>query len=994
MIVTPPPAQNVARPAQPQLEKNLNPNHRILVVDDSESIHGDFRKILGGDAAEADFEAEEAAVFGHRAASVQRAPFKMDFALQGEQGLALVCAAVKSGERYAVAFVDMRMPPGWDGLVTTQKLWEADPDLQIVICTAYSDYSWEEMMEVIGSPHRLLILKKPFDTIELLQLAHALTEKWSLLQGSRSNTAALEVLVEKRTCELQGVNALLEMEIAERKESHVALQKEREFLAALVDNVSDGIVACDAKGVLTLFNGATREFHGLPAEAIPASEWAEHFDLYLPDGVTLMAKEEIPLFRALEHGSVRDAEMVIAPRQGRARAILASGRAFHNAQGEKIGAVVAMHDVTERQQAQERLRLSEAALVLAQQVAHLGSWELDLENLEDLYCNALRWSNETFRIFGFKPETIDVTCDVFFEMVHPEDRERVRRGLIELVRAGTQYSLDHRIIRGDGLERVVHEEATLIFDEESNHPIKVAGTVHDVTDRKAVEEKLREQAEMLNLAHDAIVVRRCEDRVITFWNRGAELLYGWTASEAIGQRIDELLYQDQAHFETVAGAVETSGQFRGEVHQVAKDGRRLVVSARANVIQRDGDSPRSVLIIQSDITEHKKLESQFLRAQRLESIGTLASGVAHDLNNVLSPILMSAPLLRDELSPVLKNRIVDTIEKSAERGAQIVKQVLTFARGVEGERILLDPRHLIREVVEVAEQTFPKTILLTSRYAEDLGLVEGDPTQLHQVLLNLCLNARDAMPRGGTLMLSAENFYVDENYASMMPDAKSGPHLLITARDTGEGIPRNILDKIFDPFFTTKEVGHGTGLGLSTLLGIVKGHGGFVAVQSEADNGTTFRVYLPIATGTAAAAEIASAPPEGHGEAILVVDDEPAILAVTKLILEDNNYRVFCADDGPDALAIIALEKEGIDVVITDLMMPFMDGVAVVRSIKKMNPNVRFVASTGMGEQTRASELSALGVTAYLSKPYNHEKLLRTVRELIETAPSSIERSA
>jgi PAS domain S-box-containing protein len=1501
--------------AAPEIKAHAN--HRILIVDDSESIHHDFRKILSSDAVEASFDAEEAAVFGLGAARASRARFSLDFAFQGEEALELVRKAVDDGNRYAAVFTDMRMPPGWDGLETTKHLWQVDPDIQIVICTAYSDYSWEEITEATSSPERLLILKKPFDTIEILQLAHALTEKWSLLQASRFNTAALEKAVYERTRDLQGVNVLLNEEIiernraekaarraereqrglavelasekarllaaqkvaklgnweidlrteartwsdetyrileiapesgashqrfldavhpddllaveaafrasyhdhspcakehrllmrdgrvkcveqrwhvthdeegtplraigtiqdiTERNEAHVALQKEREFLAALVENVSDGIVSCDAAGVITLFNGATREFHGLPAEPISSDKWAEHFDIFTADGKTLMTQEQVPLFRALSEGSVRDAEMVIAPRDGTLRRIVASGRAFFNDRGEKLGAVVAMHDVTEAKEAeeklsrshqlmeavtegttdaifakdregryvmintagaaffgrtpaeiighcdsafftgetlarithrdgeilangemrtdetvttagditrtfltlkgalrnrageivgvagysrdisaskaaeialrqseaelrtlvesipqivwiaqpdgqhvhfnqqwldytglsmeeslgdgwipafhpddrartaerwqraietgetyeieyrlrrsdglyhwmlgralplrdgagaivkwfgtltdieelkqaeqvaqqnaqeqrelaaqldverdrlvaaqtvakvgdwdfdmiaktrswsaetyrifeidpaqsgpsrerfmeivhpedraavcaaaeasllkaspclqthrllmsdgrikfvdqrwqvfhdengaavraagtiqdvtdharaQERLRESATALSLAQQVARLGSWELDLDELGNLNSNALRWSDETFRILGLAPGEIEVTNAAFFERVHPDDREQVAAGVKNLVDKGTPYDLDHRIELPDGTVRVVHEQATLIFDEHSKRPTKIAGTVHDITERKATEETLREQAEMLNLAHDAIVIRRFDDRVITFWNHGAERLYGWTAAEAVGRRIDDLLFSDTAHYESVAVASENNG-YRGEVHQVAKDGRQLIVNARATVIRDPDGSPRAILIIQTDVTEHKKLESQFLRAQRLESIGTLASGVAHDLNNVLAPILMSAPLLRDELPPKLKAKIIDTVENSAERGAQIVKQVLTFARGVDGERVLLDPRHLIKEMADIAEQTFPKNIQVTTRYAEEIDLIEGDPTQLHQVLLNLAVNARDAMPSGGKLVLSVENFEVDEHYAAMTPGTSAGPHILLSVSDTGHGIPAEIMEKMFDPFFTTKELGKGTGLGLSTLLGIVKSHTGAVNAYST-PSGTTFRVLVPAAAGQdqLRSREGKTELPRGQGEIVLVVDDEPAIREMAEVLLTRSGYEVVVADDGPAALAIFAQRRHEIALVLTDFLMPQMTGVALARVVRKMNPAAKVILSTGRDQDCGPKELSSIGIAAALTKPYTQVTLLRTIDRVL-----------
>jgi PAS domain S-box-containing protein len=671
---------------------------------------------------------------------------------------------------------------------------------------------------------------------------------------------------------------------------------------------------------------------------------------------------------------------------GRIKFVEQHWHVVHDEHGTPLRSTGTVQDITDRAEAEEVLRRSEMNLALAQSVSHVGSWEIVYDRAAPEGDRDLNWSDEEFRIFGYEPGAVRATQQLFFELVHPDDREPLRAAFAAALESvdGPPYNFEHRITWPDGTEHEVHQRAIFLRDEESGALRKVVGTTQDVTTRNKRERTLVEQAEMLNLAHDAIVVRGSEDRVVTFWNRGAEHLYGWTAAEAIGRRIDDLIYDDPEQYLTVAHALALTGEFRGEVHQVAKDGRRLVVAARANALPGTGGRPGSVLIIKSDITEHRKLENQFLRAQRLESIGTLASGVAHDLNNVLAPILMSAPLLRGDALPTeLRQKIIDTIETSAERGAQIVKQVLTFARGVEGDRVLIDPRHLIKEMAEIAQQTFPKTITINTRYTDRLDLIEGDPTQLHQVLLNLAVNARDAMPAGGKLLIAAENLDVDAHYAAMTPDAKPGPHVLIIVSDTGTGIPPHVMEKMFDPFFTTKEIGKGSGLGLSTVLGIVKSHGGSVNAYST-PQGTTFRILLPAAEGQqletgAAAPEL----PLGRGETILLVDDEPAICDVANVLLTKSGYKVLVADDGPAALALFAQRHGEIAVVITDLLMPIMNGLSLARIIRKMNPAARIVLSSGREDDCPPAELAAAGIAASLTKPYTQATLLRTLHELL-----------
>jgi len=525
---------------------------------------------------------------------------------------------------------------------------------------------------------------------------------------------------------------------------------------------------------------------------------------------------------------------------------------------------------------------------------------------------------------------------------------------------------------------------------------RLGQAVHRVLEEKRLrekseqaEERLREQADIINSAHDAIIIRDLASERVTFWNSGAERLYGWTSAEAMGKSLGELIFADPTQLESFTRLLLAAGEFRGEMKQVAKDGKDLTVDARSTLVRNADGSPKSILIINTDITEQKKLETHLLRAQRLESIGTLASGVAHDLNNILTPILVCAEVLKDDAKQEDIPALVSMIEECAKRGANVVKQVLTFARGIEGERVVIKPSHLIQEMIDIAQKTFPKTIEILSHYKDDLWPIKCDPTQLHQVLLNLSVNARDAMPKAGSITIGAENFDVDEHYASMTPGAKTGPHIIFSVTDTGGGMPHSTIEKIFDPFFTTKEAGKGTGLGLSTALGIVKSHGGFISVNSEIGSGTTFKVFLPAEASEASSQKSAASPESWHanGETILVVDDEAGILSVTKMILEKHNYRVLCAIDGPEALATIAQEKQAINAVLTDISMPYMDGIALIRTIKKMKPEMAFIASTGQ-EKTHASELQALSVSNFLTKPFNTQTLLTTVRDTLSGAPS------
>ena len=430
-----------------------------------------------------------------------------------------------------------------------------------------------------------------------------------------------------------------------------------------------------------------------------------------------------------------------------------------------------------------------------------------------------------------------------------------------------------------------------------------------------------------------------------------------------------------------------------------RDGSWRWIRSIGQVFPDEAGRPARMLGSHQDITERKQFEAERLRNQRMESIGTLAGGVAHDLNNILTPILMSGELLRDEVSGEEGQQLLATMETCARRGADLVKQLLTFARGHEGRRVLLQPRHLLREVVALFPTLLPKSCKIVTAFPANLWAMEGDATQFHQVVINLCVNARDAMPHGGELTLTATNALVDGAFATMQPGAHPGPHVCFEVSDTGTGIAPEHHDKIFEPFFTTKELGQGTGLGLATVLSIVRSHGGFVQMRSKMGTGTSFKIFFPAKPG--ALAEEQENPSEsflpGRGELVLVVDDEEPLREVIRSSLQTNGYHVLTAGDGTEGLTLFLQHRNEVRLVVTDVTMPFLDGMGMVRAIRRVDPGARIVASSGIdlgeGADGPRRELSALGVVAFLQKPYLSETLLRLVREVIDAPPNCAQRS-
>lgn len=491
--------------------------------------------------------------------------------------------------------------------------------------------------------------------------------------------------------------------------------------------------------------------------------------------------------------------------------------------------------------------------------------------------------------------------------------------------------------------------------------------------RKTAEHQVQAQAQLLDLATDAIMVISLADLCL-FWNQGAERLYGFTREQVDQKELTRFIFPRRSEYSKAKAETLSLGEWSGELEQKGVGDRKIFSISRWTLVRDAKGHPERILVINTDITERKHIETQFLRSQRLESIGALASGIAHDLNNILAPILMGAEHLRSrDPSPMAKG-VLETIHKSASRGADLVKQMLSFVRGSADRRTSVRMDHLIREVAKVSTETFPKTIQVVIELEDNLGCIQGDPTQLHQVLLNLFINARDAMPRGGVLTVAAQNFFIND---------PAGVHMVrITVEDTGAGIPEEIVDKIFDPFFTTKGEGKGTGLGLSTVLTIVKSHRGHVNFQSKVGVGTYFEILIPAQSPVfpAVVTESYDQNPKGHGEMLLVVEDEPEIRNLMRHLLSHYGYDVITAEDGNSGVLQYFRYKHDIQLVLLDMMMPGLDGNALSQLIRSAGGDTKILAMTGL-EDVPAKDISE--ADGYLKKPFSNVELLQMVHKLL-----------
>jgi PAS domain S-box-containing protein len=581
--------------------------------------------------------------------------------------------------------------------------------------------------------------------------------------------------------------------------------------------------------------------------------------------------------------------------------------------------------------------------------------------------------------------------DAFAE-VHAEDRGRARAAFARTLATGAAQHFEYRLVLPDGRERQLEASANVLRDGTGGLVNNVLLVSHDVTSRREAEARLREQASLLDRARDAIIATDIEHRV-AYWNASAERLYGWRASEVFGRRLDELgLGFDPSRFTAARTQLLATSEWRGEFRLRTKAGEMVIVESTWSLVMENDGRPRSILYIDTDVTERKKLETQLLRAQRMESIGTLAGGVAHDLNNVLTPILLSIELLATKAANDEDYQLIDKIRASASHGAALVQQLLAFARGAEAKRTRLDPAAALADLRPLIRQSLPSSIQLSIPASDRAWPIQADATQFNQVLINLCINARDAMPGGGTIEIATRNVTVEAALANANPGARPGPYVRISVIDTGAGIPAAILEKIFDPFFTTKAAGKGTGLGLSMVASILKSHGGFVQVESEPGRGTTFHLFFPAIHETPPVVPRESAPvrTDGGGEGILVIDDEPIVRETLQLLLQRAGYRVFAAADAGSGVEEFNRRDDQIALVITDMMLPDRLGTEVVKSLRKRRPALPIIAISGMMASGAFDELLDLApAVECLSKPLSPAALLGAVKRGLPAKASS-----
>jgi PAS domain S-box-containing protein len=814
---------------------NSSKNRRVLVIDDNRTIHDDFRKILSpATSHQAALEMTEAALFGKTPPPAQHVSFQVDSAYQGQEGALMVKKARDEGQPYALAFVDVRMPPGWDGVETTRKIWEVDPEVQIVICTAYSDYAWEEMFESIGKDDRMVILKKPFDTVEALQLAFALTEKWWLHQQAQQKMKELERMVDERTSELRGKTA---------------------FLEAQVNSSIDGILVVDQEGKQALQN-------------------QRFVDL----------------------------------------------------------------------------------LKIPQHIADEKSDE-----------NRLRWVTSMTK----NPEQF--VEKVAYLYSHPDE---VSRDEIELKDGTTLDRYSSPVVGQDG-----------------KHYGRI-WTFRDITERKRAEEVLRESEERFSGAFEyapiGVALVSPDGRWLKV-NRALCDLVGYSEAELLSRTFQDITYPEDIATDLeyvrqmVAGEIRSYQMEKRYVH-----GRGHLVTVLLNVsLVRDGQGqPRYFVSQIQDITERKRLETQLVQSQKLETVGKLAGGIAHEFNSILTAIIGQSELLLTDLpqgSPLIKN--ATEISRAATRAGSLTRQLLAY-----GRKQLLQPESLdLNRILGSMEGMFHHLMggEVDVRIVPGPGLqaVKADAGQIEQVIMNMVMNARDAMPHGGKLTLETANVSFDQESVGRYPELKAGDYVMLAITDTGGGMSEEVKARVFEPFFSTKAVGEGTGLGLSTCYGIVKQSGGHISVYSEISRGATFKIYLPqvenVTRPPSPRLDSADLP---HGtETVLLVEDDPALREMAAALLRRLGYTVWVAAHGLEALSFKQQRNVGhIDLLFTDVVMPHMSGKELADRVRALYPQTKILFTSAYTENAIVHQGVLDQGVALLQKPFTPSALALKMREILD----------
>ena len=761
-------------------------------------------------------------------------------------------------------------------------------------------------------------------------------------------------------------------------------------LAAIVDSSDDAILAETLDGRIVSWNEGAERLYGYSADEaigqhisiLSLPEQSREMERLLARVAAGQGVSHFETTRRRKDGGLVDVSLTVSP--------------IRNRHGEVVGASAIGRDIGDRKAAERARERVLANLEEAQRVAKVGSWTWDPR------IDAATWSAQMYDIFGRDPSKDPATADAFFEYVHPEDRARVSEGYSRVFGGGRLFEVDYRIVSGGGEQRVLHA----LGRADPSRPGCYLGTVQDVTDQRAAEATLRDAEEHFRRAFEeapiGMALISLEER-LECANRALGEVCGRRPDELEGVPLHELVHPDDLERASEALRAVATGEERhlaAELRMIAPAGATVQIALHATMVRFRTGQPDRLLCQFQDLTARKRLERQREQAQRLDSLGQLAGGVAHDFNNLLgvvsgyasfvvNEIKARARLTREEWQGVLGD--LAEIQRAAERATRLARQLLVFGRREIAQPIVLSVNELVLETERLLEGTLGQNIELVTRLAEDLSLVRIDPGQLEQVLINLAANAQSAMPDGGKLLIETENVVVDAKYLARHPALKPGPHVRLRLSDTGVGMGEHVLERAFEPFFTTKPDGHGTGLGLATVHGIVAQAGGDIEIDSTPGAGTTASVLLPAVDQPAPAPARGGRPARDRSHpTVLVVDDEDGVRELTRRILARNGYQVLVARSGNEAIRLADEHDGPIDLLVTDVVMPQMPGKEVAERITKLRSETRVLYMSGYAQPVLAAQGSLQPGVALLDKPFSESLLLAKVSEVFE-APMNLE---
>ena len=789
-------------------------------------------------------------------------------------------------------------------------------------------------------------------------------------------------MTEKPTYEelLQHIQALQSAE-AERRQAEETLASERSFLSVVLDTIGEAIVICDKNGRLIRFNESARRLHGIPEHPIPPQQWSEYYSLYRADAITPLPTEEIPLFRALQGERVHNAEIVTVPKDGPARFMECNGQALINAEGEVMGAVIAMHDITERKKSEEKIRESERRfqkiLNVVPDLISIHSPRMDI-----LYSN---WSG-----FGAVPASRRILNTKCY---------RTYRGYGDIC---PDCQAKQVLESGQALQKEVRLPDGKWFDvrvipvlDRNGHVEMFMEWVRDITERKEAEKTLRESEQRYRDYFEEILsgafISAPDGRLLDCNQEYVDMFGFSSRQEALDTSVVSLYEDPGRRDEFIQTLYEHKGIQRFESKMRKMDGTPIHIIENAVGLFDDNGNLITIRGYLLDITEQKNIETHLRQSQKIESVGRLAGGVAHDFNNMLSVILGNAEMALDQAGS--NQRLQDNIreiQKAAQRSANVVRQLLAFARKQTIAPRVLDLNETVEEMLKMLHRLIGEDIELVWKPGLDLWPVKVDASQIDQILANLSVNARDAIAGVGRMTIETDKVRFDEAYCAEHPGFVPGDFVLLAVSDNGCGMDAETRKNLFEPFFTTKEVGKGTGLGLATVYGIVKQNKGFINIYSEPDHGTTVRIYLPRhqTEDRPDRAERAEPSERFGSETILLVEDEATILQMTRVMLEGLGYTVLAALTPGEAMEVARRHGNEIHLLITDVVMPEMNGRDLAGRLLLLYPDLKWLFMSGYTENAIAHHGVLDEGVNFIQKPFSKQGLSVKIRKVLDATDS------